>query len=264
MRINWLVWMMTVCAVACSCVSPTQELSAYWEEHDFSSLEEFDDIDAAEERFDGYVALLSRVDADDAVKNMIEFMDSAARNEVAYMVWASWFEPYLHALESPYRSDALFAAWLDKVMEDKVLDEYTLERLRKTRDVMRLNVAGQPAADVILKDADGQEFRISNLKGQKTLLMLLDADCPSCMDHLNDILKERELKEVRLVAVLVNGSPMHVRNISSRLPEEVLSRWTLAWCPGREVERGEVYDLTMVPSRMMLDSENIVEKSYYK
>ena len=246
-----------------SCVNTVRELSTYWDGHDFSSLEAFDDIDAAEDKFDGYIDLLSRAPFDVAAQNMTEFLDSAARDTVAYMVWATWFEPYLHSPSSPYRNDTLFEVWLTKTLEDKVVDDYMLDRLRQIRNVMRLNVVGQPAADALLTDADGLEFRISDLKGRRTLLMLLDANCPSCLDHLTENLKEYGRRDVRLVAVLVNGSPLHIRNISSRLTEDVLSGWTLVWCPGREIEKGQIYDLTLIPSRIMLDSESIVEKSYY-
>ena len=246
-----------------SCVNPAQELSVYWDGHDFGSLDGFDDIDAAEDRFDGYIDLLSRVPFEVAAENMNEFLDSAARDTVAYMVWASWFEPYLHSPASPYRNDDLFAVWLDRTLTDKVVDAHMLEHLQQMKDVMGLNVVGQAAADVVLKDSEGAEFSVSGLKGQRTLIMLLDANCPSCYDYLADNLKEYGRKDMRLVAVLVNGSPMHIENISSRLSEDVLERWVLSWCPGREIERGEVYDLTLIPSRIMLDEENVIEKLYY-
>ena len=263
-RFDWLVWTGVVMTAVCSCASPAQELSTYWNGHNVGSLEVFDDMDAAEDRFDGYVRLLTEVRLDDAVEEMNRFMDSASRDTVAYMVWSSLFEPFLHAVESPYRNDALFVAWLDKVLEDRVIDDgATMERLRQIRNVMELNVVGKPAADARLSDAEGDEFNISDLRGRKTLLLLLDANCPSCMDRLNENLKEYGHRDVNLVAVLVNGSPAHIGIISQRLPEEVLKRWTLAWCPGREIEKGKVYDLTMVPSRILLDKECRIKKLYY-
>ena len=180
----------TLVAVS-SCADKAQELSTYWDGHDFTSLDGFDDIDSAEEKFDGYLDLLSKVPHELAVRNMTEFLDSAAQNVVAYMVWSSWFEPYLHALQSPYRDDALFVAWLDKVLADKVIDDgAAMERLQMMRNVMELNVVGQSAEDVMLMDAEGNEFHISDLQGQRTLLMLLDADCPSCLDYLTENLEE--------------------------------------------------------------------------
>jgi hypothetical protein len=194
---------------------------------------------------------------------MTRFLDSAALNEVAYMVWATWFEVYLHTYDSPYRNDALFAVWLDKVLGDQVVDDYTLERLQQVKNVSGLNVVGKPAAEVKLLNAEGGEFYISDLKGQQTLLMLLDADCPSCLDFLSENLKEYAAEDIRLLAVLVNGSPDHIDAISSKLSDKVLSKWILSFCPGREVEKGEVYELTQVPSRIMISSEGIIERLYY-
>lgn len=260
----WLVMVAVTMVAVSSCADKAQELSTYWDGHDFTSLDGFDDIDSAEEKFDGYMDLLSKVPHEVAVSNMTEFLDSAAQNVVAYMVWSSWFEPYLHALQSPYRNDALFVAWLDKVLADKVIDDgAAMERLQMMRNVMELNVVGQSAEDVMLMDAEGNEFHISDLQGQRTLLMLLDADCPSCLDYLAENLEEYGRRNIRLIAVLVNGSPLHIKNISSRLTGDVRGRWTLAWCPGREIEKGMVYDLTLIPSRIMLDSNGIVEEAYY-
>ena len=259
----WLVMVAVSLTAFSSCVNPAQELSAYWNGHDFGSLDGFDDIDAAEEKFDGYIDLLNRVPADVASEHMHAFLDSAARDTVAYMVWASWFEPYLHSPESPYRNDELFSVWLDRTLEDKVVDGHMLERLQQIKDVMCLNVIGRPAADVLLTDVEGAEYRISDFKGQRTLLMLLDANCPSCLDYLTENLKEYGRQDVRMVAVLVNGSPMHIRNVSSHLSDDIISRWLLTWCPGREIEEGRIYDLTMVPSRIMLDHKNTIEKLYY-
>ena len=54
----WLVMVAVSLTAFSSCVNPAQELSAYWNGHDFGSLDGFDDIDAAEEKFDGYIDLL--------------------------------------------------------------------------------------------------------------------------------------------------------------------------------------------------------------
>lgn len=246
-----------------SCVNPAQELSAYWNGHDFGSLDGFDDIDAAEEKFDGYIDLLNQVPVDVASENLRTFLDSAARDTVAYMVWASWFEPYLHSPESPYRNDELFSVWLDRVLQDRILDDYTMEHLQQIKDVQFLNVIGETAADVLLTDAEGTEYRISDFKGQRTLLMLLDANCPSCLDYLTENLKEYGRQDIRLVAILVNGSPMHIRNVSSHLSDDIISRWLLTWCPGREIEDGQIYDLTLIPSKIIINEDGIVERSYH-
>lgn len=259
----WLVLVAAALAAGCSCASPALELSTYWEGHDFTSLDGFDDIDTAEDKFDGYIRLLDKVSLEEASENICAFLDSAALNEVAYMVWATWFEAYLHTYNSPYRNDALFAVWLDKTLEDKVIDVHALERLQQVKNVIELNVPGQPVYDFLLVDSEGKEFYVSDLRGRQTLLMLLDANCPSCLDYLEENQQEYRGRDTRLVAVLVNGSEMHIKNIESRLSSDILDRWILSWCPNREIEQGRVYDLTQIPSRILVSSEGIIENLYF-
>ena len=45
MRFNkFLIGAATAIVAVCSCTTPMQELSSYWEGHDFTSLDAFDDI----------------------------------------------------------------------------------------------------------------------------------------------------------------------------------------------------------------------------
>lgn len=258
----WLVWVAAALAAGCSCAGPAQELSTYWEDHDFTSLDGFDDIDVAEDKFDGYIALLTKVPHETAVAEMTEFMDSASQNVVAYMVWSGWFEPFLHALQSPYRNDELFVAWLDKVLADNIIDDgYMMEHLASLRQMMTVNREGMQPQEVMLKNEDGVEFQLSDLKGESTLLLFVDADCPSCLSALSENVKEH--KDRKLVAVLVNGSQYHMSNIRAQLSEEVLAPWTFAYCPQGRLETEGLYDTSLMPFRMLVNPEWIIEKSYF-
>jgi len=253
----------TLVAVS-SCVDPAQELSAYWEGHDFRSFESFKDITAAEKTFEGYISLLEKVPEEVAVPAMYDFLDSAALNKVAYTIWAGWFEAYLHILESPYNNEPLFQAWLEKVISDKVAEDYILDHLIQIKKVSGLNAVGTQPSDVMLRDMDGKDFMISGLKGKQTLLLFFNGGCKSCADHMSHIYEEYKDKDTRLVAVLLNADPVILSMVKNTIPEDVLERWTLSWCPGREIEDGQTYDLTLFPSRLLLDSAGIVEKSYHK
>ena len=261
---NWLVWMATLIVVGCSCAPAAQELSSYWDDHDFSSLDAFDDIDVAEEKFDGYIDLLNRVPHRIAVKEMKEFLDSAAQNVVAYMVWSGWFEPYLHALESPYRNEELFVAWLDKVLEDKVIDDGSMmDHLQQMRVLADLNKVGSHPQDILLRGEDGTELRVSELAGKRMLMLFVDANCPSCLEALKENAEKYKGKDVRLVAILVNGSSYHIENIRRQLPESVLEPWVFAYYSGRMMEKEASYDITLLPFRMLVSKDGIIEKSYH-
>ena len=264
MACRWTIWAAAVIAAVCSCTSPVQELSAYWDGHDFRTLNGFDDIDAAQDKFDGYIDLLSRVPHDVAVENMTEFLDSASQNVVGYMVWSGWFEPFLHALQSPYRNDGLFVAWLDKVLEDKVIDDGAMmEHLQHMRLMMDRNKVGSAPQDLKLRNVDGEDFMLSELSGKRMLMLFVDADCPSCLQALEENVAEYAGKNVRLVAVLVNGSRFHVENIRKQLSEEVLEPWTLACVSARRLEEEGFYDTSLLPFRMLVSKDGKIEKSYH-
>jgi hypothetical protein len=270
-----LVWLAAALAVCCSCAGrkSTQELSAsgqeqngtlatFWAGHDFTSLDGFSDIKAAEDKFDEYIKLLSAVEHGSAVKHMNHFLDSAAQNVVAYMVWAGWFEPFLHAKESPYRNDSLFVAYLDKALKDNVIDDaYMVEHLQMLRQYMSVNKVGMAPQELLLKNEAGLEFNLSELKGESVLLLFVDADCPSCLAALADNVKE--YKDRKLVAVLVNGSQYHLSNIRAQLAEDVLAPWTFAYCPQGRLEEEALYDTSLLPFRMEVNSSWIIEKSYF-
>lgn len=260
----WLVLMTVTMAVTSSCVNPTQELSTYWDDHNFRSIESFQDITAAEQTFEGYVSLLEKVTEEEAVASLYEFLDSASLNKVAYTIWAEWFEAYLHILESPYKNEQLFQAWLEKVTSDNILDEYIMEHLLQIKKVSGLNTVGTKPSDVMLMDLKGNDFMISDLKGEQTLLLFFNGGCKSCADHMSEIYKEYRKTDTRLVAVLLNASPEMMSKMIRTIPEEVVSRWTISWCPGREIENGHIYDLTLVPSKILLDKEGYIKKSYHR
>lgn len=260
----WLVMVAAFLTAVSSCVNPAQELSTYWDGHDFRSTESFQDIKSAEKTFEGYISLLEKVPMETAVPAMYEFLDSAALNKVAYTIWAGWFEAYLHILESPYNNEPLFQAWLDKVTSDKVLDYYIMDHLMQIKQVSGLNQVGSAPSDVMLRDIEGNSFMISDLKGKETLLLFFNGGCRSCADHMTEICKEYRKKDVRLIAVMINADPRILIQVEKTIPQEVLSRWTLTWCPGREIEDGQVYDLTLFPSKILLNPDGTIAKSHHK
>lgn len=281
----WLIWVAAALAAGCSCAErKAQELSAsneqqndvpvkvvdttalntYWEGHDFTSLDAFGDIKAAEDKFDGYIELLSAVSHERAVENMTQFLDSAAQNVVAYMVWSGWFEPFLHAKESPFCDDELFVAWLDKVLEDNVIDDGAqMEHLATMRQLMNVNRAGMAPQDVSLFAEGGAECQLSDFAGQRTLILFVDADCPSCLEGLKVNAEEYKGTDTKLLAVLANGSSYHLDNIRKQLPEEVTDEWTFVYRSARVLESEGLYDSTLLPFRVLVSADWLIEKSYY-
>ncbi len=257
-----IVKCLSVCLVMsllCACAGPERELAAYWRGHDFTSLESFGDIRAAEDEFDGYVRLLDKTRPDVAGKSLTEFLDSASGNSVAYAVWAGWCESYFHSLASPYRNDELFSLFLDKVTEDGVLEPYMLGRFLMMRKVFHNGLPGARVSPVVLKDAGGVEFSLADYAPRRVLVLFLDAGCSSCLQKVNETEAEYRGCDLEKVVVLVHGTPALTAGLATRLPDG----WRPAWCPSGELEAGEIYDITLLPSRIIVGADGLVGKSYH-
>ena len=247
--------------VVCSCADHEQELASYWEGYDFTSLDGFSDIKTAEDKFDGYISLLSKVPHEYAVENMKSFLDSAAQNTVAYMVWAGWFEPYFHANISPYKNDEMFVVWLDKVLEDKVIDDGgMMEHLQYMRRVMEKNKVGSTLEDVCLRDCNGEEFMLSEIIEKKSMILLVDANCPSCLSSLEE--NVNEYKDANLIAVLVEGGTYHIQNIRRQVAEDIVEKWTLV-CSSKKRMEDAAYDTSNLPTRLLVSANGEIIKSYH-
>lgn len=247
-----------IVAVA-SCVDNGRRLAAWWDGYDFSSLDSFSDIREAENRFEGYVKLLDEAPHDMAAASLMQFMDSASVQPVAYTIWSEWFEVYLHSLQSPYRNEDLFRLWLDRVISDRILDPMLMEHLEKIDAVSDKNLEGMKVTDVMLEDSGGGRFRLSEMAGTSCLVYLLDANCSSCVELMGTAADEYEGEDVRLLAVLVNGNPVAADRIAaSSVPE-----WTVTYCPGREIEDWKVFDLSLMPARLLVGPDGMVERSYH-
>lgn len=72
--------------------------------------------------------------------------------------------------------------------------------------------AGKPAPDFMLKDQDGKDFRLSDQKGGKVLIVFYRGHwCPYCMMQLKDLAANKEKFDkvnVKIVAISADGPEM--------------------------------------------------------
>ena len=72
---------------------------------------------------------------------------------------------------------------------------------------------GQPAPDFTLRDQDGNEVSLEDLRGRRTVLVFYPADfSPVCTDQLNvyqEVLPDLEEQGVQLYGVSVDGAFCH-------------------------------------------------------
>ena len=73
--------------------------------------------------------------------------------------------------------------------------------------------AGQPAPDFTLRDQDGKEVSLEDLRGRRTVLVFYPSDfSPVCTDQLNvyqEVLPDLEEQDVQIYGISVDGAFCH-------------------------------------------------------
>lgn len=256
---NFLIVCVVCAGAVCGCSgSRVATLDDYWCKDDFDSRTAFSDLGAAMDKFDAWCGLVSAADSCTALRAVVALSDSSKADQVAYNIYSEWLRDALHNPASPHRSDFLFRAWLDRTLEDALLDEWLLDELRRISSVADNFRCGHPAADFTVQDASGNAVSLSDFTGTPVVLLFLDANCPSCMEYVAEIEKEmasRGTDAVRL-AVFSESSPFHIASAAASLP----AGWIAAWSPSRELENWRIFDLTILPSAILVSPDGTVEE----
>lgn len=248
------------------CVRPnrnTAQLAEYWSGYDFASTDGLTDIGAAENRFDGYAKLLNAVPDSIAAASVQQFVGNAALNEVALYVYMEWFETYFYSLGSPYRNDAVFESYLDALLLNEGLDDYAKLRPTHLKKLLAKNRVGEMAEDFALRDLEGNDFRLSDLRSQRVLLVFVDSECTSCRETMDQAAHSRKISsavnsgELQLLAVAAFGRRESVQNLATDYLQ-----WRVAFCPNDDLASGDKYDMSLTPSFLLIGADGRVEITY--
>ena len=150
------------------------------------------------------------------------------------------------------------------MLEDQVIDDGAqMNHLQIMRQVMDRNAVGVNPEDLPLYSENGAEFMLSDFYGKRMMVLFVDANCPSCLSALEENTKKYKGKNVRLLAILVNGTELHLSNVRRQLSDDVLEPWTIAWCSAAVMENKGFYDKSLLPFRILVSKDGIIEKSYH-
>lgn len=201
-------------------------LEHYWDDYDFSSQKGLEPIEAAQERFGKYIELLEKTDTATAAASIRDFLDWAAADTVSYFVYSDLFVSALYPLDSPYRNVELLRVYLRKAIADRIALDYLRfdegEMLRKSY----LNLPGSTAEDGLLIFADGGSGSVLEeaAKSSRTRLILVgQAGCRSCVEHMKDIAR-KTTGRIRLLAVVQDSWRGEAEWLREQLPDS----WTVA------------------------------------
>ena len=116
---------------------------------------------------------------------------------------------------------------------------------------------GKPAPDFALKDANGKEWKLSELKGKKVVLLDFGSTgCLPCRATVKDLQKLHEAykdKPVQILTICVQRIPL------DRLKEWVTGMGlTYPVLADLELKAAEAYELQVIPFTVVVDRKGVV------
>ena len=195
-----------------------------------------DDISVSEDRFAQFTELAVSSPEEDALAALDLLFDRMKEDGVAYYIYAEWMEAAFYNPLSPCRNVTLFTHAVNRIAADGILNDDECRPFIQKRDWMQLNQKGHPALvpDVVLE-------------GASTLVLVLDASCPSCREALTKLGEDKKWEDFRKVAVLCGYGP-----------EPEIPGWEYIRPKAAEA----VFDIHFTPVYFTVNSDGIVTESY--
>jgi len=147
----------------------------------------------------------------------------------------------------------------DKLAAENSLQNGTTENnITKEPSVIKPNVIKTKASDFKLKDLDGKELSLSDLKGKKVFLNFWATWCPPCKNEMPEIQKlYEETKDTDLVIVAVEiGEPLS--EVKSFIDD---NKYTFKVLLDSDQSVATKYNITSIPTSYFIDVDgNIISK----
>lgn len=204
----------------------------YWNENGI----DYSDVDAAQDRFAVYAELANAAKLPEAEASMDVLFDMLKEDEVAYYLYIDWLGAAFYNPLSPCRNPDIYAKAVGRISSDGILSEGERFMFEKRRDWSQMNKQGSPAVVPGIQ-----------LDGRRTLVLVVNLSCPSCMESLRSMASAPEWADVRRVAVCCGFGPA---------PETEGWEYTFLEDPS------EYFDIELTPVYYVVSEDSLVESSY--
>jgi hypothetical protein len=241
------------------CANAHRSPEGFWADYDPSSI--LESVDSSEQMFLEWAELLLEADKESRSRATEEFVEVMVADPVGYHLWTEWVNHYLYGLWSPVRNEEAFEELLDRVWEDERVPAQNKEYIPRLKGLLGHNSVGTRAEDIEIYDAEGNGARLSDLRGRRVVLVVVDTTCPSCVDTMQSIEQNEVLMgaaqrgELALVAVAINQTPEGIVELTG---EKSPLGWSIYCASSGEFERS-FYDSEASPMIFLLSHEGVVE-----
>lgn len=192
-----------VVAVLLGACRERPSVASYWASRSL----DISDIRASEEEFAEFAELAVSAPVEDAIAGIDLLLDRVSSQPVTYYVYSQWLFEGFGSLLSPCHSDTLFVYAADRIVSEGIMDGYERELFLTRREYCLHNRVGMRADIPRIYD---REYKISNVPlVQKTLFLVVDQACPSCVDAMTGFISP-QWADTWLIALCVGRGPLPV------------------------------------------------------
>ena len=149
-------------------------IRGYWSDRDLC----IDDYEAAEEEFTNFVEQAVQAPQADAFAAVDVLIKKARKDEVTYLVYAEMILRGFGAVASPCHSCPIFLHASDRMLSKGIPSAIMTERYERRREFCLHNNVGDKAEIP-------QLVKGSVPQGVRTLLLVVDQDCSTCMTAMH-------------------------------------------------------------------------------
>ena len=146
-------------------------LEHFWQDYAFADSTAMN-REVGEQGMVDFLNFMQHADSVIAAQGARVLADSLVAHPSAFSFFEGLMAHYLDDSDSPLYSDVVYAQLL-RVLPETPQRSWLLEQLAK-------NQVGSRAADILVKNADGKQVRLYDIKSEQTLLIFFDPDCRRC------------------------------------------------------------------------------------
>lgn len=235
----------------------------YWDNFDFTDTTLVNKRGITEQGLVNQLALLraENVTQEEIVESINNLCTGMERQEHARRTFMRLMDDYLYDPNSPYYNEALYAAYLQRMLKSAVLEETGKGSLKFRLELIKRNAVGSKATDFSYLLPGGQQHTLwqTQVHGGKLLLVFYDPECPTCHKVLREMIMDKTLnttvskEEITILAIYTEGDENVWRKTLSEMPS--------GWIVGNDcqmVKDSALYDLKAMPSIYLLNENKQV------
>lgn len=228
----------------------------YWDTFDFANKGLLAAAETTEPIFADFLTVLSIARPEVRVEAIDTFLKKARGGvKGGYAYFTDLCEKYLWNTESPMRNDDLYLPVLQNIIASRGVSAEEKIRPRTQLAQIQRNRVGALAEDFTVTQPDGQQVRLSEVKGDYIVLFFNSPDCPDCLLEKSLLATSTAIRRTPGLTVMA----VYPRGEESLWRE---SRYPAGWINGRDaaqtIDGQGLYDLRVLPALYLLDKDRKV------